>query len=117
MEEQCSRPRALRIRTMRGEPISAGGRELIPVARVVSFGRASATVGSGQISGGGGGFAWIKPLAVVEVTDTVERRVDLRDESAKAIQGMLAYGIAIGLVCTAIRWLVRQRRRGSQATG
>jgi len=117
MEEQCCRPRALRIRTVRGEPISAGGRELIPVARVVSFGKASATVGSEQIAGSGGGFSWIKPLAVLEVTDAGERRVDLRGESAEAIRGMLAYAVAIGLVCTAIRWLVRQKRRGSQSAG
>ena len=113
MKEQCSRPLALRIRTVRGEPISAGGRELIPVARVVAFGKASATVGSGQIAGVGGGFAWVKPLAVLEVNDAVERRVDLRGESAQAFRGMLAYAIAIGLACTAIRWLVRRMRRGS----
>ena len=112
MEEQCSRPRALCIRTMRGEPISAGGRELIPLARVVSFGKASATVGKRQVGGRGGGFAWIKPLAVLEVTPTGERRIDLRDESSEAIRGMLAYAVAIGLFCTAIRWLVSRRRRG-----
>ena len=113
MEEQCSRPRALRIKTVRGEPISVGGRQLIPLARVVSFGRASATVGKGQIGGRGGGFAWVKPLAVLEVTPTGERRIDLQDGSAQAIRGMLVYAVAIGLVCTAIRLLVSRRRRGS----
>jgi hypothetical protein len=86
---------------------------LIPVARVVSFGKASATVGNGRIAGSGGGFSWIKPLAVFEVTSTGERRIELQGESAQAIRGMLAYAIAIGLVCTAIRWLVRRMRRGS----
>lgn len=113
MEEQCSRPRSLRIRTVRGEPISACGREFIPLARVVSFGKASATVGKGQVGGSGGGIAWIKPLAVLEVTSTGERRIDLQDGSAQAIRGMLAYAVAIGLLCASIRWLVRRMRRGS----
>lgn len=115
MDEHCSRPRALRIRTERGEPILAGGRELVPLARVVSFGTASATVGSGQIAGRGGGFTWVKPLAVLEVTDAGERRIDLRSESAEAVRSMLATAVAVGLICTAIRWLVRQKRGSSQA--
>ena len=116
MEEQCSEPQALCIRTVRGEPISAGGRQLIPLARVVSFGKASATVGKGQIAGRGGGFAWVKPLAVLEVTPTGERRIDLQDGPARALRDMLAYAVAIGLLCTAIRWLVGRRRRRSSGT-
>jgi uncharacterized spore protein YtfJ len=113
MSEECSTPRALRIETARGEPISAGGRELIPIVRVVSFGKASAMVGAKQVGGQGGGFAWVKPLAVVEVTEAGERRIDLHDGSVAAVRGMLAATIAIGLVCTAIRWLVRWKRRRS----
>ena len=116
MSQEYTRPQALRVRTERGDPILAGGRELIPVARVVSFGRASAKIGTGQIAGGGGGGAWVKPLAVLEVTDAGERRIDLRDESAEAIRGMLAAAVAIGLFCTAVRWLARQRRGSSRAT-
>jgi uncharacterized spore protein YtfJ len=86
---------------------------LIPLARVVSFGKASATIGKGQIGGRGGGFAWVKPLAVLEVTPTGERRIDLQDGPPRVIRDMLAYAIAIGLLCTAIRWLVGRRRRGS----
>jgi uncharacterized spore protein YtfJ len=113
MSEECSNPRALRIETVRGDPILVGGRELIPIARVVSFGKASATVGTKQVSGQGGGFAWVKPLAVLEVTEVGERRIDLQDSSAAAVRGMLAAAISIGLVCTAIRWVVRWKRRSS----
>lgn len=115
MSQEFSRPQALRVRTVRGDPIFAGGRELIPVARVISFGRASATVGSGRVAGRGGGFAWVKPLAVLEVTEAGERRIDLRDESAEAVRGILAAAVAIGLLCTVIRWLVHRRHGGSYA--
>jgi uncharacterized spore protein YtfJ len=111
MSEECSRPRALRIETVRGEPISAGGRELIPIVRVVAFGKASAMVGAKQVGGQGGGFAWIKPVAVLEVTEDGERRIELEDGTAAAVRGMLAAAISIGLVCTAIRWLLRWKRK------
>lgn len=113
MSEECCTPRALRIETVRGDPISAGGRELIPIVRIVSFGKASATVGTKQVGGQGGAFAWIKPLAVVEVTEAGERRIELQDGSAAAIRGMLAAAVSMGLVCTALRWLVRWKRRKS----
>jgi uncharacterized spore protein YtfJ len=97
---------------VRGEPISAGGRELIPIVRVFAYGKASAMVGAKQIGGRGGGFAWIKPLAVLEVTEAGERRIELEDGTVAAVRGILAAAISIGLVCTAIRWLVRWKRRG-----
>ena len=110
MDRQCSRPRAFRIETVRGEPYTVGGRELIPVARVISFGKASAMVGTRQVSGRGGGFVWVKPLAVLEVTPTGERRIDLQGGSAAAIGGMFAAAMAIALVFSAIRWLARRKR-------
>lgn len=113
MSAECSTPRALRIETVRGDPISAGGRELIPIVRVVAFGKASAMVGAKQIGGQGGAFAWIKPLAVLELTEDGERRIELEDGTTAAVRGILASAISIGLVCTAIRWVVRWKRRGS----
>jgi uncharacterized spore protein YtfJ len=108
MSAECSTPRAFRIETVRGDPISAGGRKLIPIVRVVAFGKASAMVGAKQVGGQGGGFAWIKPLAVLEVTEAGERRIELEDGTAAAVRGILAAAVSIGLVCTAIRWLVRR---------
>ena len=113
MEGQCSRPRALRIKTVRGDPYSVGGRELIPVARVVSFGKARGTVGTRQVSGRGGGFVSVKPLAVIEVTPEGERRIPIRDGTAAAVRGMLAFSITIALVCAAFRWVACWKRRTS----
>ena len=114
MEEQGSRPRALRVKTVRGDPYYVDGRELIPVARVVSFGKARGTVGTGQIGGRGGGFVWIKPLAVLEVTPTGERRIAIQDGTAAAMRGMFAAMVSMTLLFTAIRWLARWKRKAGQ---
>ena len=107
MGGQFARPRALRVKTVRGEPYNVGGRELIPVVRVVSFGQARGTVGTRHVGGRGGGFVWIKPLAVIEVTPDGERRIPIQDGTAAATRGMLVAAISMTLLFTAIRWLAR----------
>ena len=111
MEGQGSKSRALRVKTVRGDPYYIDGRELIPVVRVVSFGKARATIGTSQIGGRGGGFVWIKPLAVLEVTPAGERRIAIQDGTTAAVRGMLAAMISMTLLFTAIRWLARWKRR------
>jgi len=115
MDGQGSRPRALRVKTVRGDPYYVDGRELIPVVRVVSFGKARATIGTRQVGGRGGGFVWIKPLAVLEVTPTGERRIAIQDGTAAAVRGMLAAMISMTLLFTAIRWLARRKRKAGPA--
>jgi len=111
MEVQYSRPRSFRVKTVRGEPYSVGGRVLIPVARVISFGKATATVGARQVSGRGGGFVWIKPLAVLEVTPAGEHRIPLHDSTAAAVRGMLASAIVVAVFAGAIRLVARRMRK------
>ena len=115
MDGQGSRARALRIKTVRGDPYYVDGRELVPVARVVSFGRARATISARQVDGRGGGFVWIKPVAVLDVTPTGERRIAIQDGTAAAMRGMLAATISMTLLFTAIRWLARRRRKIGRA--
>ncbi len=110
MEGQCSRPRAFRVKTIRGDPYYVGERELIPEARVISFGKARGTVGDKQVSGRGGGFVWIKPLAVIEVTSGGERRIPVQAGTAAAMRGMLTVTIAMTLLLASIRWLVRWKQ-------
>lgn len=98
----------LQIRTVRGEAYYVGGRELIPVVRVVSFGKAKATIGSDRIGGRGVGFVWIRPLAVLEVTPEGERRIAITDATASAVRGLLGVALAITLVSAAVRWLARR---------
>ena len=114
MDGQDSRPRALRVKTVRGDPYDVGGRELIPVVRVVSFGKASGTIGTRQVGGRGGGFVWIKPVAILEVTPTGERRIAIQDGTAAAMRGMFAAMVSMTLLFTAIRWLARWKRKAGQ---
>ena len=101
----------LRIETVRGEPIHVQGRTLIPEARIVSYGRARADIGSRRIGGWATGFAQVTPLAVIEQSDEGERRIATKDANAMALRGMLSGALAILIVFPVIRWLVRRARK------
>jgi hypothetical protein len=112
--------RRLRIDTVRGEPYVLGERKLVPVARIVSFGKARATVGSHRTGGWGTAFAHITPLAV-EVEPVAgegkARRVAITNATATALRGMLAGALIMVAVFTAIRWLARSARQPDGAVG
>lgn len=103
-------PKPFHIKTVRGEAYHVGGRKLTPVARVVTFGKARATVGTGGISGFGAGLVHITPMAMLEETAGGERRIPLRASDSTAVWGMVGAVTAITLVCTVVRWLVHCRR-------
>lgn len=106
--EGGGRPALFRVNTVRGEPYHVGGRKLIPVVRIVSFGKASVTIGTRQIGGRGSGFVWIRPLAVMEETSQGERRIAVTDGTAEAVRRLLAGMVAITVALAAVRWLVRR---------
>jgi uncharacterized spore protein YtfJ len=110
-----ARPALFRIKTVRGEPTSVEGRRLIPVVRIISFGKARATVGARRMSAWGGGFVWIRPLAVLEETPEGQRRIAVTDATAVAVRALLGLAVAISLALTATRWLVQRSRRASVA--
>jgi hypothetical protein len=95
----------LKLRTVQGEPYYANGRRLVPVVRIVSFGKARATIGNGRSGGLAVGFVWMKPLAVLEAGPEGEHRVPITDATASAVYGMLGLALAITLVSVAVRWL------------
>jgi uncharacterized spore protein YtfJ len=101
----------LKLRTVRGEPYYVGGRKLIPVVRIVSFGKARATIGTEQSGGWASGVVWIKPLAVVEADAEGERRIPITDATASAVYGLLGLTLAMTLFLAAVRWLGRRLRR------
>lgn len=104
-----------KIRTVRGEPYYIAGRKLIPVVRIVSFGRARATIGTEQSGGRAVGFVWIKPLAVLEADGEGERRIPITDATASAVYGLLGSALALTLFLAAVRWLGRRLRRSVPA--
>ncbi len=112
-----ARQRWLRVETVCGEPYYIGKRAFTPVARIGSFSKGRGTVGAGRISGWGGGFAWIKPLAFIEESADGETRIPINDATATALRGMLAGAVAIVLFFTVIRCLVRWGRKSLSAEG
>jgi hypothetical protein len=101
----------LRFKTVCGEPYDIGGRKFVPVVRIISLGRARATIGTKGISGRGAGLVWIRPLALVEETPDGERRIDIVNETAAAVRGRLGIALGLALLFAAIRWWARWRRR------
>ncbi len=104
-------PRLLYVRTVRGEPYQIGGHTLIPVARIVSWGKAKGRIGHSQFGGWGGGFTRVTPLAVLEQTPEGEQCVALIDGTTLALRKLLVAAAAITLGFTAIRWAVRRWRQ------
>jgi uncharacterized spore protein YtfJ len=109
-----ARQRQFRIETIRGEPMQVREHNLTPVARVVSFGRARATIGrargtigSDRVSGWGGGFWRITPLALIEDTPEGERCVGVSNATSTALASLLRMALAVTVFFAAIRWLVR----------
>jgi uncharacterized spore protein YtfJ len=97
------------VKAVYGEPISAQGKTVIPVAKIIyGYGGGSGTggVGSssarGEGSGGGGGARTI-PVGVVEVSDRQTRFVPITDR--RKLVGAVAMGIGLGM------WLSWRRRR------
>ncbi len=100
--------RRLRIETVRGEPCEVNGHRLIPIARIVSWGRAGATIGTGQFGGWGVGLVSITPLAVVEETAEGEHTIPITDGTMAAVRRILLAAVATTLFFAAIRRLVHR---------
>lgn len=86
-------------RTIFGEPVTAEGKTVIPVAKVrYGFGMGSGRSDGGSESGGGGGGLRGTPVGVVEITAAGTRFIpvfDVRDFVLGAVAG-LALGLMLG---------------------
>jgi uncharacterized spore protein YtfJ len=97
------------VKTIYGEPISAQGKTIIPVAKIMyGYGAGAGSGGVGDTSargegGGGGGGVRAVPVGVIEVSDQQTRFVPITDRR-KLTSAVLA-GIGIGM------WLGWFRRR------
>jgi uncharacterized spore protein YtfJ len=98
----------LRVDTVHGEPIEVRGRTFIPEARVVSFGKGSATIASRRLRGWGTGFAHVTPVAFVEQDAHGERRIAIRDRTAVAVRDLVALTAVLTLLLAVIRWAARR---------
>lgn len=107
---ETTSPRRFRIKTVRGEPYHVAGHKFTPVVRVVSYGRARGRIGRDQISGSGGGFASVTPVAFVEETLHGDRRIAIRNATSAAQWKLLVASLALTLFFTAVRSLARRVR-------
>jgi len=97
------------VKAIYGEPISAQGKTVIPVAKIMyGYGAGAGTGGVGDTrargeGGGGGGGVRAVPVGVVEISDQQTRFVPITDR--KRMAGAVLAGIGLGM------WLGWRRRR------
>ena len=103
------------VKAVYGEPITAEGKTIIPVARVrYGFGGGGGTQDdapsseSGEtpqqtIGGGGGGAAEVSPVGFIEITPDETRYVSFEDR--RRVIRALVIGLLLGI------FLLRRRRR------
>ena len=82
-------------RTIRGEPICVGQREVVPEAQVTSWLRRRAVIGTHHSSGWGVGSVSIRPLAFVERGPMGTRRIPIRDETKRMLAGLAAGAVFV----------------------
>jgi uncharacterized spore protein YtfJ len=97
------------VKAIYGEPISANGKTIIPVAKIMyAYGAGAGTGGVGNTQargegGGGGGGVRAIPVGVVEVSEQQTRFVPIYDR--RRLAGALLVGLSLGM------WLQWRRRR------
>jgi uncharacterized spore protein YtfJ len=90
------------VKAIYGEPISAHGKTVIPVAKVVyGYGAGAGTGGMGDTSargegGGGGGGARTVPVGIVEISDQQTRFVAITDR--KKLAAAVLAGVSLGIL-------------------
>lgn len=110
-EAKASERKPYRVQVVRGEPYQVGNRTLIPEAKVASYGRARATIGTHHTGGFAAAFVQVEPLAVVEQIDGGENRIPIVDSTGKTLRLMLGAAVALGVLFSSIRLLVARWRR------
>jgi uncharacterized spore protein YtfJ len=89
------------VKTIFGEPISAQGKTIIPIAKLIyGYGGGAGTGGVGNSSAqgeGGGGGAGVRtvPVGVIEVSDQQTRFIPIT--SRKKLAGALLVGTLVGI--------------------
>jgi uncharacterized spore protein YtfJ len=97
------------VKAIYGEPISAHGKTVIPVAKIMyGYGAGAGTGGVGDSSargegGGGGGGVRAIPVGVIQISDQQTCFVPITDR--KKLAGAVLAGVGLGM------WLGWRRRR------
>jgi uncharacterized spore protein YtfJ len=89
------------VKAIYGEPISAQGKTVIPVAKIMyGYGAGAGTGGVGESSakgegGGGGGGVRAIPVGVIEISEQQTRFVPISDR--KKLSAAVVAGVGLGL--------------------
>jgi hypothetical protein len=83
------------------------GRILIPVARVTTRVEHQGTVGTGGISGQGGGLVIVRPLALIEQRDGEELTWPIQDLTALVLRQMFLVAVLVATASVALILLNR----------
>jgi uncharacterized spore protein YtfJ len=90
------------VKAIYGEPISAQGKTVIPVAKIMyGYGAGAGTGGVGNTSargegGGGGGGVRAIPIGVIDITNQQTRFVPITDR--KRLGAAVLIGIGLGIL-------------------
>jgi hypothetical protein len=83
----------IRRRIIQGDPIRVGQKQVVPEAQVTWWMQRRATIGMNSVWSWGAGAVNIEPRALIErdlTGDRRERRVPIRDETARLLIGLAA---------------------------
>ncbi len=89
------------VKTVYGEPITAQGKTVIPVAKIMfGYGAGAGTGGVGDTSargegGGGGGGLRAIPVGVIEISNQQTRFIPISDR--KKVAGAVLAGVFLGI--------------------
>src|SRR6202140_396377 len=90
------------VKAIYGEPISAHGKTVVPVAKITyGYGAGAGTGGVGDSSargegGGGGGGVRAIPVGVIEISDQQSRFVPIT--ARKKLTGEILVGVGLGML-------------------
>lgn len=91
------------VKTIYGDPVTAEGKTIIPVARVrygfgagLGPGRIREAEAEGEVGAGGAGCVAATPIGVVEITKEDTKFIPVRDETR--LVGALLVGLFLGLL-------------------
>jgi hypothetical protein len=108
MHQEVTMP-LIQRRTIQGEPIHVGQKEIVPEAQVTWFTRRSGTVGMNGTSGWGVGAVNVRPTALIERGPGFTRRIPIRDETRRLLMGLVAGAVFVVFLAQIAERLARKK--------
>lgn len=102
----------IRAYTLYGEPITAYGCTLTPVARVIAGGSHIGSIGEKSLSGHGRAVQLIRPIQVIEERNGEKRTLPIPDVTREAVLKMTIIGVVVMLASMLTMLIVRVNRNG-----